>query len=198
MTKSSAQSSTFLGKYRIWIALLVVALISWWVSGFDDDTSSSSQSGKSTNAGSKSISSKSIAAKSADKQRDAAEALALISRGFAPRVAMSKLASDPFTVVSFEPPPPPPPPPPKPVAPPLSFKYLGALGDTDVDAGNTSTAGAAAPKERAVFLDSGGQLLIARKGDTIAGQYRVIEITDTSMQFEYLPLAERQTLNFGR
>ncbi|MEC5386763.1 hypothetical protein VVD49_13595 [Uliginosibacterium sp. H3] len=183
-------------KYKIWIALVAVVLVSWWVSGFDEEPQQSTSKRARSSA---STVRKSPTAKA--DQRDPAEALALIARGFKPRDAMDKMSDDPFVTASFEPPPPPPPPPPKPVAPPLNFKYLGVLRDGD-DGRNAGTANAdgadASPKERAVFLDSGGQLLIARKGDTLAGQYRVLEIGDTSMQFEYLPLAERQTLNFGR
>jgi hypothetical protein len=193
-------SGSFIAKNKLWIALVLVVLVSWWVSGFDDETAQGSSQDKGKSARNGNSTARKSASTKAD-QRAPAEALALIDRGFRPRTAMDQLSDDPFTVVSFEPPPPPPPPPPKPTAPPLTFKYLGALRDgDDVNGGSdaNNAGGAATQKERAVFLDAGGQLLIARKGDTLAGQYRVLEISDTSMQFEYLPLAERQTLNFGR
>jgi hypothetical protein len=181
-----------LAKYRVWIALVLVVLISWWVSGFDDDSDQDKSITKTAhdNAANKAAR-KQTSIKAAGAQLDHTEALAVIGKGFAPRASMEKLHRDPFTVVSFEPPPPPAPPPPKPVAPPLNFKYLGLLRE-DESTGKEQGAG------RAVFLDSGGQLLIAHKGDTLAGQYRVLEINDTNMQLEYTPLAERQTLNFGR
>jgi hypothetical protein len=170
-----------LKKYGVWIALVVAVLAAWGVSGFDDEAASDSgtRTNKSASNAHKTASAKTTGA----AQHDSTAALALIARGFAPREAMHALRNDPFVVVSFEPPPPPAPPPSKPTAPPLSFKYLGALRDNDAPA---------------VFLDSGGQLLIAHTGDTLAGQYRVLAITDTSIQFEYLPLSEQQTLNFGR
>jgi hypothetical protein len=179
---------SLLRKYWMWVALLLVVLASWWVMGLDDDAPADARRGtKSATTATR----KTASARTAAAQYDPATALTVIARGFAPREAMNKLHRDPFTVVSFEPPPPPPPPPPKPVAPPLRFKYLGVLRDGD-DGSESEN------KERAVFLDNGGQLLIARKGDTLAGQYRVLDISDTSMQLEYTPLAERQTLNFGR
>ena len=175
-----------LSKYRVWIALALVVLISWWVSGLDDDSEQDKSIAKTAHDSSaNNAARKQASIKAASAQRDPAEALALIARGFAPRASMEKLRRDPFGVVSFEPPPPPAPPPPKPTAPPLNFKYLGLLREDE---------GAS----RAVFLDNGGQLLIAHKGDTLAGQYRVLEINDTNMQLEYTPLAEHQTLNFGR
>ncbi|MDB5801810.1 MAG: hypothetical protein JWL63_2749 [Rhodocyclales bacterium] len=182
-------------KYRVWIALVLVVLMAWGVSSFDEeaDQKDAGKASRTTANGRK------LTNKTALAQRDPAaalaNALALIANGFAPREAMNKLRRDPFTVVSFEPPPPPPPPPPKPMAPPLNFKYLGVLRE---DEGENKKESKDERKERAVFLDYGGQLLIARKGDTLAGQYRVLEISDTSMQLEYTPLAERQTLNFGR
>ncbi len=183
-------------KYWVWIALVLVALVSWWVSGLDDDSDQNNGIPGTAHAGAADNAARKLAAtKAAGVQQDPAEALALIARGFAPRQTMQKLRRDPFSVVSFEPPPPPPPPPPKPTAPPLNFKYLGLLReDEDKNADSSKEPGT----NRAVFLDNGGQLLIAHKGDTLAGQYRVLEINDTNMQLEYTPLAERQTLNFGR
>jgi hypothetical protein len=189
-------SRSFLSKYKLWIALVLVLLISWWASELEDGAQQVG-SGKAPRA----TAARKMGAAKANAQRDPAEALAVIATGFQPRETVDKLRDDPFGVASYEPPPPPPPPPPKPTAPPLNFKYLGALRDGDDGNSGREANNAAsidAPKERAVFLDSGGQLLIARKGDTLGGQYRVLEINDTSMQFEYLPLAERQTLNFGR
>ena len=174
-----------LKKYGIWIALALVAIASIWAGGLDDEAgdtrAAQARSAKSATPR------KPVAAQSRFNdatQRDPAAALALIAQGFAPRAGMDMMRRDPFAVASFEPPPPPAPPPPKPTAPPLKFKYLGVL-DEDSAA-------------RAVFLDNDGQMLIARKGDTLAGQYLVLEITDTQMQLEYTPLAQRQTLSFGR
>jgi len=181
---------SILRKHWMWIALLLVVLASWWAMGLDDDAQTDVKAGAKSAAGTTRKSVKTAAA-----QYDPATALALIGKGFAPRETMDKLHRDPFTVVSFEPPPPPPPPAPKPVAPPLRFKYLGVLRDGD---DNRNDGGDGQSKARAVFLDNGGQLLIAHKGDTLAGQYLVLDITDTAMQLEYTPLAERQTLSFGR
>ncbi|MDB5888562.1 MAG: hypothetical protein JWM03_1434, partial [Rhodocyclales bacterium] len=172
-----------------------VGLASWWVSGLDDETPDKHVGQSTRNA-------TATRKLGASGQRDPAEALAMIAKAFAPRQSIAKLQTDPFIVVSFEPPPPPPPAPPKPTAPPLNFKYLGVLnedqelrkGAGEIRTGESTGQGAG----RAVFLDSGGQMLIAHKGDTLIGQYKVLEINDTNMQLEYLPLAERQTLNFGR
>jgi hypothetical protein len=49
-----------------------------------------------------------------------------------------------------------------------------------------------------VFLTDGSSLLIAREGETLAGQYRVERVTERQLVLHYLPLAERQTLDFGR
>lgn len=171
---------TALKKHWIWVALVIAALASCWVSGLDDETIYTDKRNASANSPS---GKPGLAKKAGPAQYNPAQALALIGKGFTPREGMSKLRRDPFAVVSFAPAPPPPPPP-KPTAPPLKFRYLGVLHEDNA---------------HAIFLDSGGgQLLIARKGDTLAGQYLVLDISDTQMQLEYTPLAERQTLNFGR
>ena len=161
-------------KYTIWIVLVAVCAAAWWAANLDDEMPT--ENGKPT------------ASRAARKNNPAAsadpsQALAIIARGLAPRPVMAKLRNDPFAGASFQPPPPPPPPPPKPTAPPLRFKYQGLLQEGDA---------------RAVFLDNGGQLLIARTGDTLGNEYRVLSISENSMQVEYLPLAMRQTLNFGK
>ena len=86
---------------------------------------------------------------------------------------------------SLQPPPPSPPPasPPKPHAPPLPFRFVGALEEGG---------------DRAVFLLEGTQVLMVRAGEQLGSQYRVERITPTSVEFTYLPLKERQILATAR
>ena len=90
-------------------------------------------------------------------------------------------ASDPFAPKSFAPQPqgetradaPA-----KPEAPPLPFRYLGKL----IEDGKLS-----------VFLANGNESLIARAGERV-GDYRVDKVTESEVQFTYLPLKTKQSL----
>ncbi|MFT3735759.1 MAG: hypothetical protein QM776_12160 [Rhodocyclaceae bacterium] len=174
-------------KYAVWFALLACIAAVIWAATLEDDAApapsathdKSRQEASSTRRTDSARSNASASATSAS----AAVPLSRIESGLAPREAITRLKHDPFAVVSFAPPPPPPPPQAAPSAPPLRFKYQGQLRE-----GSTPV----------VFLDNNGQMLIVREGDTVAGQYKVLRITDNTMQFEYLPLAQQQTLTFGR
>lgn len=50
------------------------------------------------------------------------------------------------------------------------------------------------PDGLVVFLTQGETVLLARKGDTLAGSWRVDEITQGQMNMTYLPLNMQQTL----
>ena len=113
--------------------------------------------------------------------------LAQLSRVDAPRERMPEPARDPFSPTSVQAPPPSPVATPeavaKPAAPPLPFQYQGLLRRDG---------------KLVVFLTDGASLLIAREGETLAGQYRVDRVTERQVVLQYLPLDERQTLDFGR
>jgi len=68
---------------------------------------------------------------------------------------------------------------PRPVAPPLPFRFVGAI---------EASAG------RRVFLMDGAQLHVVVQGDHIDGRYRVDKVDDSRIEFTYLPLKQRQTL----
>lgn len=84
---------------------------------------------------------------------------------------------------SFQPPPPPPPPPAKPQAPPLPYRFVGAVDDQG---------------DRSVFLMEGTQVMMVRAGDELGGRYRVERVSDQAIEFTYLPLKQRQTLQTSR
>jgi hypothetical protein len=113
--------------------------------------------------------------------------LAQLSRMDAPRERMTEFVNDPFSPTRAQPVPQPPVPTPetiaKPAAPPLPFQYQGLLRRDG---------------QLVVFLTDGASLLIAREGETLAGQYRVERVTERQVVLQYIPLAERQTLDFGR
>ena len=73
-------------------------------------------------------------------------------------------------------------PPPAPSAPPLPFTYLGRM----VDGGVTT-----------VFLASPQGNLVAKAGDVIQNQYRLEQVTDTSLTLIYLPLNAQQQMSLG-
>ena len=95
---------------------------------------------------------------------------------------VGKLFPQAFDTRSWTPPPPPPPPPGPPTAPPLPFVYLGKkLEDGTWE----------------VFLERGDRVLHVRERDVIEATWRVEAIRESAMTFQYLPLAQAQTLNFG-
>jgi hypothetical protein len=73
----------------------------------------------------------------------------------------------------------PPPPPPAPTAPALPFRYFGKWVDGD---------------RTVVFLWSNSEGYSVAAGDTVEGRYRIESITDSSVDFIYLPLGSKQTL----
>lgn len=70
-------------------------------------------------------------------------------------------------------------PPPPPSAPPLPFKYLGKIIDGD---------------RTTLFVARGDEHYFAEAGETIAGLYKVEQVTSTAVTFIYLPLGTRQVL----
>lgn len=58
-------------------------------------------------------------------------------------------------------PPPPPPAPPKPQPPPINFRFVGLMGN---------------PKKPLVAFLNGSEVMLGRKGETLAGQFRLIEV----------------------
>ena len=79
--------------------------------------------------------------------------------------------------------PPPPPPPAPPAAPPLPFRYFGKWIDGD---------------RTVVFLWNNGEGQSVAAGDTVEGAYRIEAITDSSIDFVYLPLGSKQTLPISK
>ncbi len=75
--------------------------------------------------------------------------------------------------------PPPPPPPPAPTTPPLPFRYFGKWVDGE---------------KTAVFLWQNNEGRSVSAGDTVDGTYQIESITDSSVNFIYLPLGSKQAL----
>jgi hypothetical protein len=73
-------------------------------------------------------------------------------------------------------------PPPRPVAPPLPYTYMGRITEQG---------------QLSVFLTRNGKPYVARPGAVLDGQYRVDAIEPPLLEFTYLPLAQKQTLNIG-
>lgn len=78
---------------------------------------------------------------------------------------------------------PPPPPPPAPTAPPLPFRYFGKWIDGE---------------RTVVFLWNNSDGYSVAAGDTLEGTYRIEAITDSSVDFVYLPLGSKQTLPISK
>jgi hypothetical protein len=95
--------------------------------------------------------------------------------------------ADPFRAKSWyvAPPAPPPPPAPKPTAPPLPFKYMGALEDT-AQGGKTL-----------VYLARGNDSFQVAVGDKFADSYQLEKIERGQLVIRYLPLSILQTLSTG-
>lgn len=89
-----------------------------------------------------------------------------------------------FPLQSWKPPPPEPQPvvtlpPPPPSPPPMPFRYMGRWTEAD---------------GMVVFLIQGEAVLLAHKGDTLLGSWRVDEITQKQMVLTYMPLNMQQNL----
>lgn len=76
-----------------------------------------------------------------------------------------------------------PPPPPPPTAPPLPFTAVGAIQGKKIGSG-----------QQQAFIQHGDNLTVIQKGDTVAGNYRVDNITTDRVEFTYLPLGQKQSL----
>ena len=165
-------------------ALLATLFAVWWVAGLEEEDATPPASRKSSSSASRTAApSKPLQAGKLDRRASAASQASLLAQLAPPPVSsLPDLAADqdPFAPASFEPPPPKLEPV-KPSAPPLRFKYLGKLTEGD---------------RYAVFLDDGSGMIVARQGDTLGGQYRVIAVGERSLQLEYLPLNTAQTLNY--
>ena len=94
----------------------------------------------------------------------------------------SKAVPPPPVAVVVTPPPPPPPPAP-PSAPPLPFRYFGKWIDGD---------------RTVVFLWNASEGHSVAAGDTVEGTYRIEAISDSSVDFVYLPLGSKQTLPISK
>jgi hypothetical protein len=79
-----------------------------------------------------------------------------------------------------KPPPPPPPPPPSP--PPLPYTYLGSWAEAG---------------QETLFLAQGDQVIHVRKGDVLAGSWRLDAVTPSQLVFTYLPLDMTRTLRIA-
>jgi len=80
------------------------------------------------------------------------------------------------------PPPPPAQPPPPPSAPPPPFAYVGKK----LEDGHWE-----------VYLGTADATLVARAGQALDPQYRVVSISPPTMVLLYLPMNEKQTLQIG-
>jgi len=96
-------------------------------------------------------------------------------------------APPPASAKSRKPAPPPvaadPPPPAPPTAPPLPFTAVGAIQGKRIGNGQLQA-----------FIQHGDNLTVIQKGDTVAGSYRVDNISTDRVDFTYLPLGQKQSL----
>ena len=99
------------------------------------------------------------------------------------RPALPETVKDMFPAKSWYVPPPPVLVQVRPVAPPLSFQYIGKMVDAD--------------NRAAVFLEKQKRIFIVREGDAIEGNYRVDAIVPPVMTLTYIPLDEKQTMQIG-
>ena len=101
------------------------------------------------------------------------------------RKAFSSDTGDLFAPRSWRPQPPPveAAAPPVPQPPPMPYTYTGRMEER----GRT-----------VLFLSRQQRVVLAREGETLDGTYRVDRITPWSVDFTYLPLKQKQSLNFAQ
>lgn len=102
-----------------------------------------------------------------------------------PGASLGAMTADLFPAQTWRPPPPKPKPvvQPPPAPPSLPFRYLGRWVEG---------------KDVVVFLSHGEWVLLTRKGDTLAGTWRVDDITQEQMKLTYLPLNMQQILRIAQ
>lgn len=161
-------------------ALLVVALVvtlgaSWWVAQREAQQIDSAAVVQPVERTARAPAARGARSASAPAASDRLERLS------ATRAAWSDLR-DVARVVSFVPPPPARPAiaAPARVAPPLPFRLVGALDDE---------------RGKAVFLLEGRQVRMVRAGEQVDDNFRLDRITPAGIEFTYLPLNTKQTLN---
>ncbi len=80
------------------------------------------------------------------------------------------------------PPPAPPPPAPPPQAPPFPYAYFGGMTDDGV---------------RTAYFTKGKGVIALRAGDVVDSTYRIDSLDTQQMAITYLPLDQRQQIQFG-
>jgi hypothetical protein len=123
----------------------------------------------------------SAAPKTIQKSPAAETVLGLDERAKAPSPDAERTGAQAFGVRSWTPPPPPPAPV-VPRAPALPFGFLGKKLQNGA---------------WLVYLSVGEDMRLAQVASVIDGQYRVESIVPPRIEFTYLPLNERQTLDIG-
>ena len=170
------------GRGRIlWLsgALVAALLAAQWVSGDDGGTDPGQAAGEEAPAAERRTSKTRVTSEAPTEVMES-EALDLERLE---RRKFSSQAGDIFRQQSWAPPPPPPDlnnPPPPPPPPPLQFKYLGKVIEGD---------------DIRVFLALAERNYILKPGENINSQYRMDEVTDSSITFTYLPLNAKQALS---
>lgn len=66
-----------------------------------------------------------------------------------------------------------------PHAPPLPFKYAGRFSDDG---------------SAVVYLTRGDQTIVAKTGDSVDSDYKILELTADRIEFQHVPTGERQAL----
>jgi hypothetical protein len=101
----------------------------------------------------------------------------------------------------FRPPPPPPPPPPRPAPPPVLTPVVTGppppqpIPPIPLRLVMTFTQGSG--PRIATLSDSYGRQMSGKEGDTIEGRYRILRVTESSVEMVYLDGRGRQTLRAG-
>lgn len=146
------------------LVLGAVLVAAWWAAGLDEDSDGDARP-----------------ARKAGRARPLeASAIPLGELSLVAREPADGPPGELFPVRSFLPPPPPVDT--KPVAPPLPYRYGGALEDGGPPA---------------AFLLERDEVRAVRPGDVLDGRYRVTTVSRQRIDFLYLPLNETQSLNTG-
>ncbi|MBS0353833.1 MAG: hypothetical protein JSR83_08010 [Proteobacteria bacterium] len=149
------------------LALGAVLAAAWWAAGLDDEGDGSTRPVRKAGRAPRSV---------------AVPPMPLGELRLGARPPADGVPGELFPARSFQPPPPPPPVDTKPVAPPLPYRYGGALEDGGVPA---------------AFLLERDEVRAVRPGDVLDGRYRVTAVSRQRIDFLYLPLNETQSLSTG-
>jgi hypothetical protein len=162
-------------------ALLAALAATWWASTLEDDAGTVPPATRQPPAPGATDGARARAAARAPARVAPVTTLA-VDRARWPEAGATLMQGAMPGPAAMAPPPPPPPPAPVAMVPTLPFRFAGVVEERG---------------QRSVVLLEGKDIHILRAGERIDTRYRVDRITPARVEFTYLPLRQRQSLDIS-